>query len=85
MTQQETAHPIEMDRTLNAWNREIEDEDGRELDLSVWVSRDDFPGVVIEPADHGRQPDMICLNLLGAIKLRDALNNAIKIMGAWKD
>jgi hypothetical protein len=81
MTSQ-TIHPIEMDRVIMDLGHGVTDQDDREIEVPVWVSRSDFPGVVIEiPADA----DMICLNLTGAMKLRDALDDAIRIMGEWED
>lgn len=91
MAEQQTAAPVEMDRTLVSVDREITDQDDRPVDLQVWVSRDDFAGVVMEPhtfdvtTGQRTEGDWICLNLIGAIKLRDALNDAIAIMGRWQD
>lgn len=77
-------YPIEMDRTLTSMDHEITDTDNRDVDLMVWVSRGDFEGVVIEGRPYDRDMSMVGLTLIGAIKLRDALNDAITIMGRWQ-
>lgn len=81
MAEQKT-YPIELDRVLTGTNHEITDQDDREIDVKAWVSRGDFAGLVIEIPDG---VDMLCLDLLGAIKVKRALEDAIMIMGAWED
>lgn len=83
-------YPIELDRTLLGLNKEITDQDDRDVDLKCWVSRGDFAGLVIEPivllpSGERDDRDWLCLDLLGAIKLRKILDDAIEIMGRWED